>query len=144
MAGLVLRYGFFYGPGTAYAKDGYWAAEARRRRLPIVGRGEGMSSFIHTEDAASATVAAVERGAPGIYNVTDDEPARLRDWAPAFAEAVGAKRPLRVPAFIARIIGGKDLIAVALGSRAASNEKAKRELGWEPSIPSWRQGFSGA
>ncbi len=141
MEGLVLRYGFFYGPGTAYAEDGHYAREAKRRRLPVVGKGDGMASFIHVDDAAGATVAACERGAPGIYNVTDDEPARLRDWAPAFAAAVGAPRPLRIPAWIARFVAGKELVALAQTSRAASNEKAKRELGWAPSIPSWRQGF---
>ncbi len=144
LEGLVLRYGFFYGPGTAYAPDGYWADEARRRRLPVVGSGEGMSSFIHVDDAAGITVAAVERGEPGIYNAVDDDPARLRDWAPAFAAGVGAKKPFRVPAFVARLVAGKDLVALALTSRAASNEKARRELGWEPRIPSWRAGFEKA
>jgi nucleoside-diphosphate-sugar epimerase len=144
LEGIVLRYGFFYGPGTAYAKDGYWAEEARRRRLPVIGRGEGMASFIHVEDAASATVAAVERGAPGVYNIVDDEPARLRDWAPVFAAAVGAGRPLRIPAFVARLVGGRALVEMAQTSRAASNAKAKRELGWEPSIASWREGFQTA
>ena len=95
LEGVVLRYGFFYGPGTAYAPDGHWADEARRRRLPVVGSGEGMSSFIHVDDAAGITVAAVERGEPGIYNAVDDDPARLRDWAPAFAAGVGAKKPFR-------------------------------------------------
>ena len=144
LEGLVLRYGFFYGPGTAYAHDGYWAGEARRRRLPVVGSGEGMSSFIHVDDAAGITVAAVERGGPGIYNAVDDDPAQLRDWAPAFAAGVGAKRPLRVPAFLARIVADKALVGLALTSRAASNEKARRELGWEPAIPSWREGFQRA
>jgi nucleoside-diphosphate-sugar epimerase len=144
LEGLVLRYGLFYGPGTHYAREGYWGDEARRRRLPVIGSGEGMASFIHIDDAAGATVAAVERGAPGIYNVVDDEPAHMRDWAPAFAAGVGAKRPLRVPAFIARFVAGKDIIALALISRAASNEKAKRELEWTPAIPSWREGFQRA
>jgi nucleoside-diphosphate-sugar epimerase len=144
LEGLVLRYGFFYGPGTAYAQNGYWADEARRRRLPVIGKGEGMASFIHVDDAASATVAAIVRGDPGIYNVVDDEPARLRDWAPAFAQAVGAKRPLRVPGFVARLVGGRDLVALAQTSRAASNEKARAELGWVPALPSWRDGFQRA
>ncbi len=144
LEGLVLRYGFFYGPGTAYAPDGYWGGEARRRRLPVVGSGEGMSSFIHVDDAAGITVAAVERGEPGIYNAVDDEPARLRDWVPAFAAGVGAKRPFRIPVFIARMVAGRDLVGLALRSRAASNGKAKRELGWAPSIPSWREGFQRA
>jgi nucleoside-diphosphate-sugar epimerase len=139
--GLVLRYGFFYGPGTAYALDGHWADEARRRRLPVVGRGEGMASFIHVEDAAAATVAACQRGESGVYNVVDDEPARQRDWAPAFAAAVGAPKQLRLPVFVVRLIAGKDLAAVAATSRGASNAKARRELGWAPRYTSWRQGF---
>ncbi len=139
--GLVLRYGFFYGPGTAYSRDGHMAAEARRRRLPVVGRGQGMSSFIHVDDAAAATVAACERGAPGIYNIVDDEPARLRDWAPAFAQAVGAPRPLRLPVWLAKLVAGRDLVALAATSRGGSNAKAKAALGWAPGIPSWRDGF---
>ncbi|MGH8982639.1 MAG: NAD-dependent epimerase/dehydratase family protein [Acidimicrobiia bacterium] len=139
--GRVLRYGFFYGPGTTYAGDGYHAGEVRRRRFPIVGRGEGTLSFIHVEDAASATVAAVERGAPGIYNVADDDPAPMRDWVPVYAEALGAKRPLRVPVLLARVVAGRAAAALATQTRGASNEKAKRELGWSPRHPSWRQGF---
>ena len=141
MEGVVLRYGFFYGPATAYARDGYYAGEVRRRRFPIVGRGEGTFSFTHIEDAAAATVAACERGAPGIYNVADDDPARMRDWVPAYAEAVGAKRPLRVPAFLARLVAGRAAAALATQTRGASNEKAKREFGWRPRYSSWRQGF---
>ena len=141
MEGVVLRYGFFYGPGTAYAGDGYYAGEVRRRRFPVVGRGEGTFSFIHTEDAAAATVAACERGAPGIYNVSDDDPARMRDWVPAYAEAVGAKRPLRVPVFIARLVAGRAAAALATETRGAANEKVKRELDWQPRYPTWRQGF---
>jgi 2-alkyl-3-oxoalkanoate reductase len=141
MDGLVLRYGFFYGPGTTYAGDGYYAGEVRRRRFPIVGRGEGTLSFIHVEDAASATVAAVERGGPGIYNVADDDPAPMRDWVPVYAKAAGAKRPLRVPVFLARLVAGRAAAALATQTRGASNEKAKRELGWSPRYLSWRQGF---
>ena len=144
LEGLVLRYGFFYGPGTAYAPDGSQADEVRRRRFPIVGSGEAVFSFIHVDDAAAATVAAAERGDPGVYNVTDDEPAQLRDWLPAFAAAVGAKRPLRVPKLIARIAAGGEVVAFATTMRGASNAKAKRELGWQPRYPSWRQGFSEA
>ena len=141
MEGIVLRYGFFYGPGTAYAGDGYYAGEVRRRRFPVVGRGEGTFSFIHIEDAAAATAAACERGAPGIYNVSDDDPARMRDWVPAYAEAVGAKRPLRVPVFLARLVAGSAAAALATETRGAANEKAKRELDWQPRYPTWRQGF---
>ena len=101
--GVVLRYGQFYGPGTYYATDGNIAGQVRRRRFPIVGRGEGMFSFVHIDDAASATVASLELGAPGVYNVVDDEPAPLREWLPVYAEALGARRPLRVPVFLARL-----------------------------------------
>jgi nucleoside-diphosphate-sugar epimerase len=141
LEGLVLRYGFFYGPGTYYARDGSTAADMRRRRQPIVGKGTGVFSFVHVNDAASATVAAVERGAPGIYNVADDEPVALRDWAPVYAEAIGAPRPWRVPAWLARLIAGKEVAMFTLTLRGASNAKARRELGWEPRYPSWRQGF---
>ena len=141
MDGVVLRYGFFYGPGTAYAAGGYYAGEVRRRRFPVVGRGEGTFSFIHTEDAGAATAAACEGGPPGIYNVCDDDPARMRDWVPAYAEAVGAKRPLRVPVFLARLVAGSAAATLATETRGAMNEKAKRELEWQLRYPTWRQGF---
>jgi 2-alkyl-3-oxoalkanoate reductase len=141
LEGLVLRYGQFYGPGTYYASDGNIAEQVRRRRFPIVGRGAGYFSFIHVEDAASATVAALDRGAPGIYNVVDDEPAPLREWLPVYADALGAKRPFRVPVFLARLVAGPFAAAFATGLRGASNAKAKRELGWEPRYASWRVGF---
>ena len=140
LEGVVLRYGFFYGPGTAYASDGSWADDARRRRLPIVGRGTGIFSFVHIDDAASATVAALDRGS-GIYNVCDDEPARMSEWVPVYAVALGAKPPRRVPAWLARMVGGKQVAVMAERLEGASNEKAKRELGWQPRYPSWRQGF---
>src|SRR6185312_2377534 len=104
--GVVLRYGFFYGPGSGYASDGAWAEDVRRRRLPVIGKGTGIFSFIHMDDAVSATVAAVERGS-GIYNVCDDEPARMSEWLPAYAKALGAKRPRRVPVWLAGLVGGK-------------------------------------
>jgi nucleoside-diphosphate-sugar epimerase len=141
LEGVVLRYGFFYGPATYYAPDGSTAEEVRKRRLPIVGRGDGVFSFIHVDDAAEATVAAVERGDPGIYNVVDDEPAPMRDWLPVYAEALGAKPPRRVPKLLARLVAGKEAVAFATALPAASNARAKRELGWEPRHPSWRQGF---
>jgi nucleoside-diphosphate-sugar epimerase len=141
LEGVVLRYGQFYGPGTYYASDGNIAEQVRRRRFPIVGRGEGMFSFIHVDDAASATVASLERGAPGIYNIVDDEPAPLREWLPVYVEALGARRPRRVPTFLARLVAGPFAAAFATQLRGASNAKAKRELGWEPRYPSWRQGF---
>jgi nucleoside-diphosphate-sugar epimerase len=140
LEGVVLRYGWFYGPGTYYAADGSMAADVRRRRLPVVGKGTGLFSFIHVDDAASATVAAVERGAPGIYNVVDDDPAPQREWLPVYAEAIGAKKPLRVPVWVARLAVGK--IATMAGLQpGASNARAKRELGWEPRWRSWREGF---
>jgi nucleoside-diphosphate-sugar epimerase len=139
--GLVLRYGFFYGPGTHYGKDGAIVADVRRRRLPIVGKGTGVFSFIHVDDAADATVAAVERGAAGVYNVTDDEPAAMSQWVPVLAAASGAKRPMRVPLWLAKLVGGKQAAIFSSELRGASNEKAKRELGWQPAHPSWRSGF---
>ena len=129
LEGLVLRYGWFYGPGTYYADDGSMAQDVRRRRFPVIGKGTGLYSFIHVEDAASATVAAVERGAPGIYNVVDDDPAPQREWLPVYAEAIGAKKPLRVPVWVARLVVGK-IATMASVQPGASNAKAKRELGW--------------
>lgn len=139
--GLVLRYGQFYGPDTYFARDGHLGGETRRRRFPVVGAGTGTFSFIHVEDAAGATVAALERGGPGVYNVVDDEPAPMREWLPVYAEALGAKPPLRVPVWLARLVAGKPVAANALQMRGASNAKAKRELGWTPRYASWRQGF---
>ena len=141
MDGLVLRYGFFYGPGTWFAKGTSLAKQYRRRMSPIVGSGTGVFSFIHVEDAASATVAAVERGAPGVYNVTDDEPAPANEWMPAFAAAVGGGRPFRVPLWLGKLAAGYNAEAMET-MRGASNAKARRELGWEPRYASWRQGFS--
>lgn len=141
LEGLVLRYGFFYGPGTYYAHDGNLAHETRKRRQPIVGGGAGVFSFVHVVDAAAATVAAVERGAPGVYNITDDEPAPMREWVPIYAEALGAKPPLRLPKWVARLAAGPLAARWATEMRGASNAKAKRELDWQPRYPSWRQGF---
>jgi nucleoside-diphosphate-sugar epimerase len=140
--GLVLRYGFFYGPGTYYADDGSTTADVRRRRMPIVGKGTGTFSFVHVDDAADATALAVERGAPGVYNVADDEPAPMSDWLPAFAAAAGAKPPRRVPVWLAKLVAGRGVATFALELRGASNVKAKRELGWQPAHPSWRRGFA--
>ena len=144
LEGIVLRYGQFYGPGTYYARDGSIARRVLRRRFPIVGRGEGVFSFIHTDDAAGATVAALVRGGPGIYNVVDDEPAPIGEWLPAYAEALGAKPPRRVPTFVARVFGGSFAVISATQLRGASNAKAKRELEWTPRYPSWREGFRAA
>jgi nucleoside-diphosphate-sugar epimerase len=140
--GLVLRYGFFYGPGTHYGSDGGVVSDVHRRRLPIVGKGTGVFSFIHVDDAADATLAAIERGGPGVYNVTDDEPAPMSEWVPVLADAAGAKRPLRVPVWLAKLVGGKQAATFASELRGASNEKAKRELSWQPAHPSWRTGFA--
>jgi 2-alkyl-3-oxoalkanoate reductase len=142
--GLVLRYGWFYGPGTFYGEGGSMAQDVARRRFPIVGDGGGLWSFVHVDDAAAATVAAVERGAPGVYNVVDDEPGPMREWVPAYAAAIGARRPLRVPVWVARLVAGKAVGAMSTTLPGASNARAKRELGWEPRWPSWRTGFTEA
>jgi 2-alkyl-3-oxoalkanoate reductase len=142
MEGIVLRFGWLYGPGTYYDRDGSLTEDAHKRRMPVVGKGTGTFSFVHVEDAASAVLAALERGAPGAYNVVDDEPAPMREWAPAFAEAVDAKKPLRVPAWLARLVAGAGAATMATQLRGASNAKAKHELGWQPRYPSWRQGFA--
>ena len=139
--GRVLRYGFFYGPGSAYGPGGSLEHEVRRRRFPVVGRGSGVFSFVHVDDAADATVAAVERGAPGIYNIVDDEPAAMREWVPVYADAIGAKRPYRIPRFVARLFAGPYAVMLATEVRGASNERAKAELGWQPRFGSWREGF---
>ena len=141
--GVVLRYGFFYGPGTYHAPDGSIAAQVRKRRLPIVGKGLGMTSYVHLRDAASATVAALERGR-GIYNIVDDDPAPVREWLPVYAKAIGAKPPRRIPAWLARLAAGAMVARMASEIRGASNAKAKAELGWEPAFPSWREGFTTA
>ena len=138
LEGIVLRYGYFYGPGTAYAPGGSMAKLVRQRRFPVVGGGRGIVSFIHVDDAADATVAAVERGAPGIYNVVDDEPARVREWLPEYAREIGAKRPLPAPKWLARWMAGPTTVTFLTVLRGASNAKAKRELGWTPAHPSWR------
>ena len=141
--GAVLRFGAFYGPGTSMARGRAMAVDVRRRLIPIVGQGTGRFSFIHVEDAAAATVAAIEAGATGVFNVVDDEPVEQRVWTPAYAEALGAKSPRRVPLWFAKLVAGPTA-ASAETLRAASNEKAKAELGWEPRYPSWRQGFEQA
>jgi 2-alkyl-3-oxoalkanoate reductase len=139
--GLVLRYGFFYGPGTYYAADGATARDVRKRRFPVVGKGEATFSFVHVDDAADATVGALDRGTPGIYNVVDDEPARMREWVPEYARALGAGKPMRVPKWLTRLVAGRGAADMATTMRGASNEKAKRELGWQPRHRSWREGF---
>ena len=141
--GVVLRYGSFYGPGTSVGVGGYVLEDLRRGRYPIVGAGTGVWSFIHIDDAATATVAAIERGAPGVYQIVDDDPAPVSAWLPALAAAVGARPPRRIPAWLARLLAGELAVVLMTEVRGASNAKAKRELGWRPAWPSWRQGFRG-
>jgi 2-alkyl-3-oxoalkanoate reductase len=136
--GIVLRYGSFYGPG---ASDDF-VGLIRRRRVPIIGDGAGVWSFLHIRDAAAATIAALERGAPGVYNVVDDEPASVAEWLPYVAHAVGARAPRRVPAWLGRLAAGDVGVSMMTQIRGSSNAKAKRELGWRPGWPSWREGFS--
>lgn len=139
--GIVLRYGTFYGPNTGMLAQAV-LGEVHRRRLPLIGDGDGWWSFLHVEDAAAATLAAVERGVAGIYNIVDDEPAPVRDWLPALAQMLGAAPPRRVPAFVARLLAGSAVVTMMTENRAGSNAKAKRELGWQPRRASWRQGFA--
>jgi 2-alkyl-3-oxoalkanoate reductase len=139
--GLALRYAAFYGPGTNLAPGGEMVELVRKRRLPIIGDGSGVWSLIHMVDAAAATVAALERGAPGVYNVADDEPAPASVWLPELARLLGAKPPLRVPVWLGRLAAGEAGVLLFTRLRGASNAKAKRELGWELRYPSWRDGF---
>jgi nucleoside-diphosphate-sugar epimerase len=135
--GIVLRYGGFYGPG---ASD-FLLDMLRKRQVPVIGGGTGVWSFIEITDAAAATIAAVDHGAPGLYNVVDDDPAPVAEWLPYLAEVAGAKPPLRVPAWLGRLLAGEFVVAQMTTSRGYSNEKAKKELGWEPRYASWQEGF---
>jgi len=139
--GIVLRYGGFYGPGTSLDEGGEQVELVRKRRYPVVGTGAGVWSFIHIEDAAEATVAAVEHGERGIYNIVDDDPAPVSEWLPVLAERVGAKPPMRVPRVVGRLVAGEAAVVMMTEIRGASNAKAKRELGWRPAHSSWRLGF---
>ncbi|TDC53533.1 NAD(P)-dependent oxidoreductase [Jiangella ureilytica] len=141
--GIVLRYGGFYGPGTGLetAEDAGLAALIRKRRFPIIGGGGGLWSMVHIADAASATVAAIERGAPGIYHVADDDPAPVRDIVLELARVFGAKPPRRVPAWVVWALAGRGAVEIMTQSRAITSEKIRRELGWTPRYPSWRTGF---
>lgn len=141
LPGIVLRYGFFYGPGTYYAADGTFAEDVRHRRVPIVGTGSGVFSFIHVDDAAAATVAAIEHGEAGVYNVVDDEPAPVAEWLPYYAEILGAPPPSRVPRWLARLRAGAYAVYLMCDQRGATNAKAKHLLGWAPRHASWRSGF---
>ena len=142
--GLALRYGGFYGPGTpiSLAPDAQIAAPIRKRRFPIIGDGGGVWSYVHIEDAAAATAVAVERGQPGVYYVVDDDPAPVREWLPALASALRAKPPRRIPLWLGRLAGGEMATLMMTEAQGSSNEKAKRELGWQLRYPSWRQGFA--
>lgn len=142
--GTVLRYGYFYGPGSAISREGSTGREVARGRLPIVGSGAGVWSFIHVDDAADATVAAIEHGSRGVYNVVDDDPAPVAEWLPAIAQELGVKKPMHVPRFVGRLFAGEAGVVMMTDIRGASNAKAKRELAWSPAHPSWRQGFAAA
>jgi nucleoside-diphosphate-sugar epimerase len=135
--GVVLRYGSFYGPGASEPLLDI----VRKRQIPVIGGGTGIWSFVETSDAAAATVAAVEGGAPGVYNIVDSDPAPVAEWLPYLAEVLGAKPPLRVPAWLGRLLAGELVVAQMTSVRGSSNEKAKKELGWEPRYASWREGF---
>ena len=142
--GIVLRYGGFYGPGTSIEPGSDQVEAIRKRKFPLVGDSQGVWSFIHIGDAADATVAALDHGTRGVYNVVDDEPARVAEWLPALAREIGAKPPRRVPPFLARMIAGELAVVMMTELRGASNAKAKRELGWQPAHPTWRNGFLAA
>ena len=142
--GIVLRYGTFYGPGTSLAPGEEQFELVRSRKFPLVGEAGGVWSFIHVADAAEATVAAVEHGSRGVYNVVDDDPAPVAEWLPALAQTLGAKKPVRVPRFVGRLFAGEAGVVMMTDARGASNAKAKRELTWHPAHPSWRQGFAAA
>jgi nucleoside-diphosphate-sugar epimerase len=139
--GIVLRYGAFYGPGTSMAPGSEQFEMVRQRKFPIVGDGGGVWSFVHIADAAEATVAAVEKGVRGVYNIVDDDPAPVAEWLPELAAMLGAKRPMRVPRLIGRLAAGQAGVVLMTELRGASNAKAKRELGWHPAHSSWRQGL---
>ena len=139
--GVVLSYGGFYGPGTSLGRDGEQTAMVRRRLLPIVGSGDTIFQFLHIDDAASATLAALTRGV-GHYDIVDDEPAALREWVPVMASMLGAKPPRRAPVWLAKLVGGDGVALLTVESPPVSNARAKAELSWKPAYPSWRDGFS--
>jgi nucleoside-diphosphate-sugar epimerase len=138
--GAVLRHGTLYGPGVME----FQVELVRKRQFPLVGGGTGYSSWVHVDDAASAAVLAVEKKARGVFNIVDDEPAPASEWLPYLAASAGAKRPMRVPKWLARLLAGDVVVTMMTEGRGFSNAKAKRELGWEPRYPSWRQGFVAA
>jgi len=141
VTGLALRYGSLYGPGTAIASDGAMVELIRHRRFPLVGAGAGVWSFIHVDDAARATRAAIERGPAGIYNIVDDEPAEVAAWLPYLADTVGAKPPLPLPSWLARLAVGEAGMMMMTTVRGSSNEKARQLLRWQPEYATWREGF---
>jgi len=142
--GIVLRYGSLYGPTTGMLSRAM-TDEIRHRRVPLIGNGDGWWSFVHVDDAASAAVAAIEHGKPGqIYNIADDEPARVSEWLPALAGILNVKPPFHIPVWVGRLLAGEHTAAMMTQVKAASNAKAKRELGWQPVHRSWRQGFAEA
>jgi nucleoside-diphosphate-sugar epimerase len=141
LEGFVLRYGAFYGPGTSLGLGGTLLEEVKKRRVPIVGQGTGYWSFLHIDDAASATVAAVDALSPGVYNICDDEPAPVSEWLPFLANELGAKPPRHIPAWLARMAIGAFGVALMTEIRGASNRKAKSQLPWKPKWPTWRKGF---
>jgi nucleoside-diphosphate-sugar epimerase len=142
MTGIALRYGGFYGPGTNFWPGESFLEPVRRRRFPVVGDGGGVWSFVRIDDAAEATVTAIERGERGVYNIVDDAPEPVREWLPALAATMGAPAPRRVPRWLGRLLAGRAAAVMMTELRGASNEKAKRELGWTPRYPSLREGFS--
>jgi nucleoside-diphosphate-sugar epimerase len=142
--GIVLRYGWFYGPGTAMARGSEQAEMVGKRKFPVVGDGGAVFSFIHVADAAAATVAAIERGTRGTYNVVDDDPATVAEWLPELAGELGAKPPRRVPRFVGRLFAGEVGVVMMTELRGASNAKAKQELGWRPAYPTWRKRLASA
>jgi nucleoside-diphosphate-sugar epimerase len=139
--GIALRYGGFYGPGTSLFEGGEHVAAIRRRAFPIVGSGAGIWSFVHIDDVAGGTLAAIERGRRGLYNIVDDEPASTSEWLPYLAELLGAKPPRHVPEWLGRLVAGEQVVSMMTEARGASNAKAKRELGWKLLYPTWREGF---
>jgi len=135
--GLVLRYGFFYGHGASDSMLGI----VRKRQMPVIGGGTGIWSFTEVTDAAAATAAAVTRGAPGLYNIVDDDPAAVREWLPYLSRCLGVKPPMRAPAWLGRLLAGELVVSLMTRARGSSNEKARRDLGWAPRYASWRDGF---
>jgi nucleoside-diphosphate-sugar epimerase len=142
--GIALRYGSFYGPGTSLASDGEMFELVRKRRFPVIGNGGAVWSFVHVADAAEATMKAIEDGTRGVYNVVDDDPAPVAEWLPELARELGAKRPMRVPRLLGRLFAGPEAVVLMTEITGASNEKAKRELGWRPGHPSWRRALASA